>query len=368
MAFANLLKPEEDLLSWAFSWLRDRIPSTWTLETPLGPTGDPENVLRLTGNNSFASILVEEKGSLTPRQAEGLVSGFAPGLRSMNPGTALLVLAPWLSERTREILTGMSINYMDQTGNVRLRLDNPALYIQTTGANRNPEPKERGKAQVRGAKAARLIRLLIDVCPPFSPGKLAEAAGLAPGYVSRLLETLYDEALIERVPRGPIEHVDTQGLIRRWARSYDVLKTNRIATFVAPAGIDHALKSVGAQSPSLAITGSRAAVRLAPVTAPAMLLAYCERPEVLARELGLLPTSEGADVILLEPFDPIVWWSTEVESDLRFVSPSQVAIDCLTGNGRMPAEGEAVLAWMEQNEATWQKSSLPRPGEISIRS
>ncbi len=167
---ANTDESEKELLSWAFSWLRERIPSSWTLETPLGPNGDPEKVLRLTGGNSFASILVEEKRSLTPRQAEGLVSGFAPGLRSMSPGTALLVLAPWLSERTREILTEMGINYMDQTGNVRLRLENPALYLQTDGANRNPAPKERGKAQVRGAKAARLIRLLIDVRPPLVPG------------------------------------------------------------------------------------------------------------------------------------------------------------------------------------------------------
>ncbi len=191
---------------------------------------------------------------------------------------------------------------------------------------------------------------------------------MAPGYVSRLLETLYDEALIERAPRGPIEYVDAQGLIRRWARSYDVLETNRVSTFIAPTGIDSALRKLPTLESRLTITGSRAAVRLAPVTAPAMLLAYCDRPETLAGELGLLPASEGANVILLEPFDPIVWWNTDDEAGLRFVSPSQVAIDCLTGNGRMPAEGEAVLTWMQENETGWRRSSLPEPGEISERS
>ena len=30
----------------------------------------------------------------------------------------------------------------------------------------------------------------------------------------------------------------------------------------------------------------------------------------------------------------------------RYVAPSQAVVDCLTGTGRMPAEGEAVLEWM----------------------
>jgi hypothetical protein len=30
----------------------------------------------------------------------------------------------------------------------------------------------------------------------------------------------------------------------------------------------------------------------------------------------------------------------------------------LTGTGRMPAEGEALIAWMAENEASWRLSSL----------
>jgi hypothetical protein len=71
----------------------------------------------------------------------------------------------------------------------------------------------------------------------------------------------------------------------------------------------------------MVITGSFAASRLAPVASPAMLLAYASTPGRLASELELLPAA-----------------------------PLQVAVDCLTGNGRMPAEGEALLesaeAWL----------------------
>jgi hypothetical protein len=32
-------------------------------------------------------------------------------------------------------------------------------------------------------------------------------------------------------------------------------------------------------------------------------------------------------------------------------------LDCLSGPGRMPAEGEAVLGWMGEHEGTWRRPS-----------
>jgi hypothetical protein len=42
-------------------------------------------------------------------------------------------------------------------------------------------------------------------------------------------------------------------------------------------------------------------------------------------------------------------------------APSQVAVDCLTGNGGMPAEGNAVMAWMADNESACRLPVLPNP-------
>ena len=38
----------------------------------------------------------------------------------------------------------------------------------------------------------------------------------------------------------------------------------------------------------------------------------------------------------------------------------------LMGNGRMPAEGEALLAWMLANEMEWRETSLKRRDEPAI--
>ncbi len=274
----------------------------------------------------------------------------------------LVVVAPWLSRKTQALLTKNGIGYIDLTGNARVLANNPPFYLETVGAERDPAPKKQGKAQLRGPKAARLIRLLTDVRPPYRLGELAAAADLAPAYVSRLLETLYDEALIERGARGPVEVVDIAGLIRRWANSYDVLQSNRPESFIAPNGVKFTtdeLSNYPSEKTRFAITGSVAAIRLAPITAPALLLAYCDDPDALASDLGLLPASEGANVILLEPFDDVVWRRTLTQSGLRFVAPAQVAVDCLTGTGRMPEEGEAVLDWMVENDDVWRQPELP---------
>jgi hypothetical protein len=97
---------------------------------------------------------------------------------------------------------------------------------------------------------------------------------------------------------------------------------------------------------------------MAPVAAPALLIAYCERPEALAKEHGLLPSEEAANVILLSPYDQVVWERTSFHNHLTYAAPSQVVVDCLTGNGRMPAEGEALLEWMVNNEASWREAHL----------
>jgi hypothetical protein len=47
------------------------------------------------------------------------------------------------------------------------------------------------------------------------------------------------------------------------------------------------------------------------------------------------------------------------------VPVNQIALDCLTGNGRMPQEGEALLDWMAEDEGRWRLpslSKLPMPG------
>lgn len=363
----NPRQQETSLRDEAIAWLAERLPRGWNVEgsnvsAPEKGAAPVDSTISLKAQSgTFATIAVEERQVLSPRDVLGLLPPLARAARKLGGNVPLLVVAPWLSRRTQELLAEQEINYIDVTGNALIRLDNPAFYLQAAGAARNPAPRERGRAQLRGAKAARLIRLLIDVRPPYGVRALAQAANLAPGYVSRLLDTLYREALIELSPRGPVESVDINGLARRWASSYDVFKANEAAMLVAPEGVDRLLARMAADPGAgtrIAITGSFAASRIAPVSSPALLTTYFDLPQLIAGEFGLLPAEEGANVAILRPFDAVVWRGNSVEKGLRYAAPSQVAVDCLSGNGRMPVEGDALLGWMLANEAEWRDDSL----------
>lgn len=368
---ANSSIQEKDLVDAAVAWLAERVPRGWIVnrsETMYGgaagaPARQLDGAIDLVASNGMrTTILVEAKAKLTPRDADRFLVGIPDALRTVAANIPIMVVSQWLSPRTQDVLTSRDVSFLDLTGNALIRTDNPAVYIRSQGESRDPRPSARGRAGVRGPKAARVVRLLVDVRPPYRVTDIVAATGLAAGYVSRLLDALDEEALIERVKRGEVQSVDIAGLLRRWAESYDVLTSNEAFTFVAPDGAAPQLERLASPGTTrrAAITGSFAAARLAPVAAPALLLAYCDDPSTVGKTLGLLPAVEGSNVALLRPYDSAVWERTVQESGIEYVAPSQTVVDCLTGTGRMPAEGEAVLAWMLEDESRWRLPSIDR--------
>jgi hypothetical protein len=104
-----------------------------------------------------------------------------------------------------------------------------------------------------------------------------------------------------------VEEVDVPALLRAWADGYDVFKRDVLSTFVAMESAASALGRLVEVPTRTLVTGSFAAVRLAPVAAPSMLAVYCEDVATTAGRLGLLAADEGANVTLLRPFDDVVW-------------------------------------------------------------
>ena len=368
---ANIPNEERELLNRGVEWLGKVLPPTWsarrtTRTWPQPGVGPSESLadyaIDVSGPNGSSTIIVEAKRSLQPRDVDQM---FADRLlytfRAFTYHMPILVISEWLSPSTRERLEQQGVNYLDLTDNALIRLDNPALFIRSAGAARAPRSTSRGQVRLRGPKAARVVRLLLDVKPPYGLGDLALASDVAVSYVSRLLDSLSAGGAIERSRRGRVETVDIPRLLRRWADVYDVFATNEASTFLAPQGARECLERLrraGVAKAAIVVTGSFAAVRVAPVAAPTLLTAYAQDVDAIAHDLGLLPADHGSNVVLLRPYDSVVWDRTTIENGLAYVSTSQAAIDCLTGNGRMPAEGEALVEWMVANESVWRRRSL----------
>jgi hypothetical protein len=264
------------------------------------------------------------------------------GAYSSNPG---VVVAPFLSRSTRDRLRAENVNFLDLTGNVRLVLSRPGLYVETQGAEQDPSPKRPPGRSLRGAKAARIVRALCDFPPPFPISKLADQAKVDISYASRLVEWLSREALLERRPRGPVESVDTAALIRRWAQDYAVLTSNDARSYLDPRGVEHVVRALseGAIRGDYALTGSVAANRIAPIAPARLAMLYVDDVESAAAALKVRPAEAGANVMLLTPFDDVVFERTWNDRSLRIVAVSQVAVDLLTSPGRAPSEAEAIL-------------------------
>jgi len=289
------------------------------------------------------------KSRIDPKDVDYLAATLRP-----TPEQPVLIAATFLSPRTQERLRNRGFAYADLTGNVRLSLTEPGLFIETTGARENPAPDPRERKSLKGAKAGRLVRALCDFRPPVGLRELAKRVGVDPGYASRIVDFLDREALVSRTTRGPITNVDWQNLLKRWSREYSPFRRQGVAMYLAPRGIPAAIARLKQGTMRYAVTGSWAAAEVAPVAPPRLLLVYIDQPAAVERELDLRPAEAGANIAILSPFDDVVFERTSLKGGVTVAAFSQVAADLLTSPGRGPNEGEALMQWMLENEDAWR--------------
>lgn len=308
-----------------------------------------DTILRISGPGSTsASIVLQAKSRLEPKDIDSLASLLS------SQGLPVVIAAPFLSARSQEALVARGFGYADLTGNIRLSLSKPGLYIETRGADKNPEPATRERRSLKGAKAGRLIRTLCDHRPPLGLRELAKLAGVDPGYASRIVDYLDREALVVRKPRGAITSVDWPGLLRRWSQEYSPFQRGRARWYLAPRGLPQITDKLRGLSIRYAVSGSWGAGQFAPVAPARLLVCYGDQIPSLAEALDVRPADAGSNVMLVTPFDHVVYEHTLERQGITVAAPSQIAVDLLTSPGRGPNEAEALMEWMRENENAWR--------------
>lgn len=335
--------------------LQDRLPDGWQASVVKSGKRNAggsavDGILRVRRRGApWGEILIEAKSRVEPKDVDYLAAKVRP-----TPDQPVLIAAPFLSPRTQQRLSSCGFAYADFTGNVRLILSEPALFIETSGASEDPEPTPRDRKSLKGAKAGRLVRILCDFRPPVGLRELAKRAGVDPGYASRVVDFLEREALVTRTTRGPITSVDWQALLTRWSQEYSPFRRRGATMYLAPRGISTVIERLKTATMRYAVTGSWAAAQIAPVAPPRLLLIYMDRPTAVEEELDLRQAEAGANVALLASFDDIVFDRTSNKSGITIAAPSQVAVDLMTSPGRGPNEAEALMTWMSDHEDAWR--------------
>lgn len=305
------------------------------------------------------AFLVTAPSGVETRLVADLRANVTPGTLATayaaEPDEPTVVIAPYLSPRSRELLESKSVFYIDLTGNAWISIDDPGLALRTEGAQRDPSPRARPDRGISGKAAGRVIRALSDFSPPYTVTDLAGLSDVSPGYCSRTLQALAREALVHRDRRGTVLSVDWQDMLRRRGQMGRLFDPHRSSGWIARGTMQQALNRLTDVDPdSYAATGSFAASRVRAVAAPAGLAIYATNPQALAQNLDLIPADVGADVRLIVPTAAGEMERSCSENGIVWVGLSQLVMDCMAGPGRMPQEGEAVLDWMTENEPEWR--------------
>ncbi|HSL08507.1 MAG TPA: hypothetical protein VK887_11120 [Pseudonocardiaceae bacterium] len=222
------------------------------------------------------------------------------------------------------------------------------------------EPDDRRLQSLRGPAAARVVRALLDGPRRLGVRALAAEATVGPATSSRVLDLLVRDALVDRDPVCVVISVRKQSLVRRWAQDYGLTTTNRAVSVLVPRGINRLLNDLACRQGPYALTGSAAARAYLPAdqaaVAPLVLPAIFVPDAVSAqRSLALRRAERGANVLLLEPFDDVVYRGTTVRDGLRYVSASQAVVDLLTGPGRSPEEGSQLIDALGRQDPEWNR-------------
>ncbi len=351
----NMNKRDNNLVRGALEMLGSRLPSGWKSDIGLASGSrdvlEANTRLRVRGPDGKASSLaVHARRSLTPRGVLDLRSRLGDDSASRTD----LVVAPYLGLEARTRLAECGIHYVDLTGNVRISLASPGLFIDAHGADVDPDRQARSSRSLRGGKAGRIVRTLVDRKDPPGVRELAGIAGMDPGYVSRVLAVLDRQALIERGRRGRISSVDWPRLLARWSEESPLESRGPRSMCLAPRGIEALVDRLKGFERRHAVTGTLAVSEFAPVAAARLAVIYVDGFDDAVPGLDLRIAERGANVMLIEPSDDWVFEGSSVRRGVHVVSVSQAAADLLTSPGRGPAEAEALIAWMRENEGEWR--------------
>ncbi|MDZ8171774.1 hypothetical protein [Microbacterium xanthum] len=345
---------EADVLREAVRRLVDVLPASWTaeLEVESGASVARRSDAVLTvraPSGVAATVPVEVKRIVEGRDVSAIVN--AAG----SPRGDLIVMARYLPATVREKLTSSGLSWADATGNIRVSLVWPGLFVFNRGEDSDPwRGPGRPRGTLKGEPAAKVVRALVDFDRDWSMRDLVETSGASTGATYRVIEFLEEEGLASR-ENGKVVVPDWETILRRWSVDYGFIRTNKTTRWIAPRGIDDVLARARTSEMRYAVTSTVAAARWAAYAPARSVMIYVESVPEAAQELGLREADSGTNVVLALPSYQVALERAELWEGIRTAAASQVAADLLTGPGRNPSEAEELISWMKRNEPVWRR-------------
>lgn len=306
--------------------------------------------LRIEGRGE-RTVLMEVKKSGQPRNVREAILALSKYRASFKNAYGILV-APFISDESAEILAEEDVGYVDLAGNCRICLDK--VYIRKEG-NSNKFTEKRDLRSLYSPKAERVLRILmLQPKKPWLLKPLAEAAGVSLGQASNVKKLLAAREWLCPGEAG-FSLTRPKALLDEWSNAYRSSR-NSSTEFYAMQSLDDVERAIAGENEtkqsSAALTAFSAAARLAPVVRYQRVAAFVSEPsDAVASRLGWKRVTSGGNVTLLQPYDEGVFIGAKKVDGIQIVSPVQAYLDLQANPSRGAEAAEALLR--EVLEPSW---------------
>ena len=314
----------------------------------------PDCIFHLETPQGRKMMYAEISANGQPRFARTLINKVS--LLNSDSKIYWIFVAPFISEKTGEMLRSSGIGFVDMVGNCFISFD--GFHIQKEG-KKNPYVTRRQFNSLFRVKASRVLRVLLsDPNRYWKITPLGREAQVSVGHVFNVKEELLNRELAVVDKKG-MKLSEPKNLLQEWCNNYQ-FEDNRIFSFYSLLETSQLEKSLEKVCRGLkvryALSGFVGAARIAPFVRYHRLHCYVENKvdkDELVKGLDLKSVTSGENLILMYPPDDGVFYDMQRVGGVWLVSPIQLYLDLMTASDR--GKEAADFIYKEVIEPQWEK-------------
>ncbi len=298
-----------------------------------------------------AKFIIEVKSQGEPRLIRMAIAQLKEYLKSFKDSYGILV-APYLSDASRQICKEAGIGCIDLAGNAFLSFKN--VFIDRRGRP-NPFTVARISRSVFSPKSSRILRVLFsDSSKKWYVEDLSREASISIGLTSRVKQALLSEEWIKEENKR-FYLAKPQEVLDQWVNNYSYEK-NSGSSFYSGLSEDQLEAAIKKECEKrkyrygLALfSGAR---KVAPFVRFMRFFSYIDgNIDDIAKALQLKKVETGANVTLLQPYDEGVFYGLRDINGINVVSDIQLYLDLISFKGRGEEAAQAIFE--QRIKTTW---------------
>jgi len=271
-------------------------------------------------------LYVEIKDNGQPRYARALVEKLS--LFNEESEKYWIFVAPFISERTGQMLRESGIGFVDFAGNCYISFE--GVHIQKEG-KKNPFLVKRKFKSLFRLKASRILRVLLsDPNRSWKIEQLAKEARVSNGHVYNIKEELLNREWAHFDNKG-LKLNEPESLLQEWCNEYqaEVKPCINFYSLLAPSELETRIKmACNDLKVRYALSGLAGAFRLAPFVRYHRVTFYLEnKVNELVKKMDLKSVTSGENVTVITPLDDGVFYDLRRMGEMPVVSPIQLYLD-----------------------------------------